>query len=137
MMKVERSLIFILFISLAGVAAIHKVLSSIPPNWFVTKFQDSFLGDIPGGISVSFLLITVLEFAIAALFILAFIRREFLETSDFKFANYGFIATLALFVILFFGSFLVQDYDNGFKDFTYFGLTLWMKSYFFTQKIGN
>ena len=136
-MKVERSLIFILFISLAGVAAIHKVLSSIPPNWFVTKFQDSLLGSIPGGISGSFVLITVLEFGIAALFILAFIRREFLETSDFKFANYGLLATLSLFVILFFGSFLVQDYDNGFKDFTYFGLTLWMKSHFFTKKNGN
>lgn len=133
-MKFERLLIFILFISLAGVAAIHKVVSSVPPNWFVNKFQDSFLGSFPGGISGSFILITLLEFTIAVLFIIAILRKEFLDTSDFKFANYGFLATLSLFVILFFGSFLVQDYNNGFKDFTYFALTLWMKSHFFINR---
>lgn len=133
-MKLERLLIFILIISLAGVAAIHKVLSFFPPNWFITKFQDSFLGSIPGGISGSFLLITILEFAIAALFVIAIFRKEYNDSSDFKFANFAFLMTLVLFIILFFGSFLVQDYDNGFKDFTYFVLTLWMKSHFFTKR---
>jgi hypothetical protein len=32
-------------------------------------------------------------------------------------------------LILFFGSFLVKDYDNGFNDFIYFVGILYLKNY--------
>jgi hypothetical protein len=126
----ERILILLLYISLAGIAGIHKLLGDFPPSWFYDKFKDTFLNWMPGGIWLSFVLIVVLEIAIAVLFSIALIKGEFKSQAKQTFSSFGFIASLALFVILFFGSFLVQDYDNGFNDFVYFGVTVYLMNYF-------
>jgi hypothetical protein len=89
---------------------------------------------MPGGIWLSFVLIVVLEIAIAVLFSIALIKGEFKSQGKQTFTYIGFIASLALFVILFFGSFLVQDYDNGFNDFVYFGVTIFLMNYFLDEK---
>ena len=117
----ERILILLLYISLAGIAGIHKLLGDFPPAWFYGKFKETFLNALPSGIWLSFVLIVVLEIAIAVLFSIALIKGEFKSQAKQTFSYFGFIALLVLFVILFFGSFLVQDYDNGFNDFVYFG----------------
>ncbi|MBU3660001.1 MAG: hypothetical protein FGM14_09035 [Flavobacteriales bacterium] len=126
----ERILILLLYISLAGIAGIHKLLGDFPPAWFYGKFKETFLNAIPGGIWFSFVLIVVLEIVIALLFSIALIKGEFKSETKSTFALFGFLASLALFVILFFGSFLVQDYDNGFNDFVYFGVTFYLMEYF-------
>jgi hypothetical protein len=130
----ERILILLLYISLAGIAGIHKLLGDFPPTWFYDKFKDTFLNWMPGGIWLSFVLIVVLEIAIAVLFSIALIKGEFKSQAKQTFSNFGFIASLALFVILFFGSFLVQDYDNGFNDFVYFGVTVFLMNFFMEEK---
>jgi hypothetical protein len=130
----ERILILLLYISLAGIAGIHKLLGDFPPTWFYDKFKDTFLNWMPGGIWLSFVLIVVLELAIALLFMIAFIKGEFKSQAKQTFSHFGFLASLALFVILFFGSFLVQDYDNGFNDFVYFGVTIFLMNYFLDEK---
>ncbi|NBX79451.1 MAG: hypothetical protein EBQ94_03575 [Flavobacteriales bacterium] len=131
----ERILILLLYISLAGIAGIHKVLGDFPPVWFFEKFKSSFLNWVPGGIWFSFVLIVVLEIAIAVLFSIALIKGEFKAQAKQTFSYLGFITSLTLFVILFFGSFLVQDYDNGFNDFVYFGVTVFLMNYFTNEKI--
>jgi len=131
----ERIFILLLYISLAGIAGIHKLIGDFPPTWFYGKFKETFLNAIPGGIWLSFVLIVVLELAIALLFIIAFIKGEFKSQAKQIFSHFGFLASLALFVVLFFGSFLVQDYDNGFNDFMYFGVTVFLKKYFMNEKI--
>lgn len=130
----DRILILLLYISLAGIAGIHKILGDFPPAWFYEKFKGTFLNWIPGGIWLSFVLIVILEIAIAVLFSIALIKGEFKSQAKQTFSNFGFIASLALFVILFFGSFLVQDYDNGFNDFVYFGVTVFLMKYFLEEK---
>jgi hypothetical protein len=40
------------------------------------------------------------------------------------------MAALLLFLILFFGSFIAQSYDNGFMDFGYFAFTIYLMSFF-------
>lgn len=91
----------------------------MPPDWFVTKFSDSFIGMVPGGISFSYYLILSLEILgpilIVASLVLMITRRQFSKT-----LSAGFITCYVLFLVLTFGSFLVEDYDNGFKDFLYF-----------------
>ena len=129
----ERILILLLYISLAGVAGIHKLLGDFPPSWIYGKFKETFLNAIPGGIWLSFVLIVVLEIAIAALFSIALIKGEFKSQAKQTFSRFGFLASLALFVILFFGSFLVQDYDNGFNDFVYFGVTVFLMKYYLIE----
>jgi hypothetical protein len=129
-----RILILLLYISLAGIAGIHKVLGDFLPKWFFEKFKDSFLNWVPGGIWLSFVLIVVLEIAIAVLFSIALIKGEFKAQAKQTFSYFGFVTSLTLFVILFFGSFLVQDYDNGFNDFVYFGVTVFLMNYFMEEK---
>jgi hypothetical protein len=131
----ERIFILLLYISLAGIAGIHKLIGDFPPTWFYGKFKETFLNAIPGGIWLSFVLIVVLELAIALLFMIAFIKGEFKSQAKQTFSHFGFLASLALFVVLFFGSFLIQDYDNGFNDFLYFGVTVFLMKYFMNEKI--
>ncbi len=125
-----RILILLLYISLAGIAGTHKVLGAFPPAWFYEKFKDTFLNWMPGGLWFCFALIVFLELAIALLFAVALVKGEYKNEKPKTFSTYGFVASLALFVILFFGSFLVQDYDNGFNDFVYFGVTVYLMRFF-------
>ena len=129
----ERILILLLYISLAGIAGIHKLLGDFPPAWFYGKFKETFLNALPSGIWLSFVLIVVLEIAIAVLFSIALIKGEFKSQAKQTFSYFGFISLLVLFVILFFGSFLVQDYDNGFNDFVYFGVTVFLMKYYLIE----
>jgi hypothetical protein len=132
-----RILILLLYISLAGIAGVHKIFGDFPPTWFYEKFKDTFLNWIPGGLWFCFTVIVLLELAIAVLFSMALIKGEFKRKGESTFSNYGFFASLGLFVILFFGSFLVQDYDNGFNDFVYFGLTVFLMKYFQNPEENN
>jgi hypothetical protein len=49
----------------------------------------------------------------------------------------GFLTCYVLFLTLTFGSFLVQDYDNGFKDFLYFVGILVIENVVFSTKTSD
>lgn len=113
-------LIQLLFLSLAGLTAFQKISGLAIPEWFVNKFQDSIIGIIPFGIPLSFILITLLETSIATCMIVSLMKKEYQVDSNKVSLNLGLDLSLVLFVILFFGSFLVGDYENGALDFLYF-----------------
>ena len=117
-------LIQLLFLSLAGLTAFQKISGLTIPEWFVNKFQDSIIGIIPFGIPLSFILITLLETTIAICMIVSLLKREYQVDVNKVSLNLGLDLSLVLFVILFFGSFLVGDYENGALDFLYFIGTL-------------
>ncbi len=71
-----------------------------------------------------FLLITLLETTVAICMILSLVKKEYQDISQRVSFNFGLDLALVLFVILFFGSFLVSDYENGALDFLYFIGTL-------------
>lgn len=127
MMKLKINhtvLIQLLFLSLAGLTAFQKISGLTIPEWFVNKFQDSIIGIIPFGIPLSFILITLLETTIAICMIVSLLKREYQVDANKVSLNLGLDLSLVLFVILFFGSFLVGDYENGALDFLYFIGTL-------------
>jgi hypothetical protein len=126
----ERILINLLYVALGATTGIHKLLGDFPPSWFREKFADSLIGWIPGGIEISFAIIVILELAIAGLFSLALIKREYAKGTTKTYSLLGFYASLILFLILFFGSFLVQNYDNGFFDFMYFATTVYLMKFY-------
>ena len=113
-------LIQLLFLSLAGITAFQKISGLEIPEWFSNKFQDSMIGVIPFGIPLSFVLITILETTIAICMIVSLLKREYKVDANKVSLNLGLDLSLVLFVILFFGSFLVGDYENGALDFLYF-----------------
>lgn len=131
MLKKQLSLLLVIIVLL--VPAIHKVLDFIPPNWFVDKFSDSLIGNIPAGITISYYLIIGLEFAGPILLLIA-VFLMFQNKEYQRFISLGFIVCYVLFLILTFGSFLVQDYDNGFKDFIYFVGILLIEHIYFSPK---
>ena len=122
----ERVCIYLLYTLLGSVAVYHKLIGTIPPKWFLEKFQNTFLITIPTGLNLSFIIIVLLEIAIPVSFLVALVSQEFRSDSKQRFSTLGFRLSLVLFLVLFFGSFLVQDYENGFLDFMYFAVTIYL-----------
>ena len=134
-MKLERFLILLLFALLSGVPAYHKLVGQFPPDWFVKKFELTFFGSLPYGLTMAFGIIVLLEVIIPIVFIIALVKKEWQNKGAFKFSHLGLQLSLILFLILFFGSFLVQDYNNGFIDFMYSVGTLFVLKYFFPKPL--
>lgn len=105
---------------LTVIPGIHKLINPIPAEWFVNLFKESPITAIPGGLFLSYWLIIVIEIACGILFAVSLVLMGFKPTKTLKFAKLAFHLTIILFIILFFGSFLIQNYENGFKDFLYF-----------------
>jgi hypothetical protein len=129
----KKYLTLILLILILLVPAIHKLIGPIPPDWFVGKFKDSLIGILPGGISLSYGLIILLEI-LGPVFLLIAMFQMLTKQAYQKFLSMGFITYYILFMILTFGSFLVQDYDNGFKDFMYFIAVLVIERFYFSKE---
>lgn len=125
----ESIIIIVLMIFLSGLPALQKISGQFPPEWFVKKFTPTILGQIPFGIELSFGIIVVLEAIIAILFIYSLLLLLIQKPNYNTILRLSFDVALILMLILFFGSFLVKDYDNGFKDFIYFVGILYLKNY--------
>jgi hypothetical protein len=136
MKNIEKIAILILMTVLSLTTAIHKFTGDLPPEWFIKQFNNSLIGSIPFGITSSYFIIATLELAIAVFFLLSIIKKEFTSNVSLKFSEIGFNLSLILFLILFFGSFLIENYDNGFMDFGYFVFTILLKNQF-NKKEGN
>lgn len=117
-------LVQLLFLSLAGITAWQKISGLAVPQWFEHKFENSFIASVPFGISFSFLVITFLELSIALCMMYSIVKQEYKLQAEKLIFNWGLDLSLILFLLLFFGSFLVGDYDNGALDFLYFIGTL-------------
>jgi hypothetical protein len=131
--NIKKHLFLLLLILVLLVPAIHKLNDAMPPSWFVNKFQHSFLASIPFGLSCSFFIIIFLEL-IGPLFLFIGWLQTLRKPSNNRFIQLGFLTCYVLFLILTFGSFLVQDYDNGFKDFMYFIGILLIDRYYFESE---
>ena len=117
MVKKQFSLLILIIV--LGLPAIHKITGDIPPEWFAIKFGDSLIGRFPGGVMTTYLIIMVLELMGSLLLLIGGIKM--IINKDYnRWISRGFSVYYAVFSILTFGSFLVEDYDNGFKDFLYF-----------------
>ena len=127
---IKRLFILLTYAFLGGITGIQKIMGEFPPKWYIDKYSATLINWVPGGVMISFLIIVLLELAIASLFVLALLKGEFKESQTPKYAKWGFMAALLLFLILFFGSFIAQSYDNGFMDFGYFAFTIFLMSFF-------
>lgn len=128
-----KKILLLALILLTGMPGVHKLLGDIPPQWFHNLFDKSIIGSIPFGVQASFTIIMLLELATGLVFTVSLIG-EFRQTSwRHKWIRCGFIMTQLLFLILFFGSFLIENYDNGFKDFIYLVSIAFVQHFFFVN----
>lgn len=116
-----------MYFVLSATTAYQKISDFTVPEWFASKFETSFIGLIPFGIPFSFIVIAVLESTIAIAMVFSILNKEFQVDSGKIAYNFGLDLSLILFIILFFGSFLVGDYNNGALDFMYFIGTLFIR----------
>lgn len=129
-LKINNTLLIIfLYLYIAGTTAYQKISGLTIPEWFHNKFSESIIGIIPFGIPIAFIIITILETSITLLMVFALYNKEYLKESKQKYLELGLDVSLVLFTILVFGSFLVQNYDNGALDFLYFIGTLYLKNH--------
>lgn len=132
-LKINKILLIQLFyLSLSGITALQKIIPLEIPRWFINKFQDSLIGKVPYGLAISFLIITILESSISLLILISIIKKEFKTINQIRFFNMALDLSLILFLVLFFGSFLANDYENGALDFIYF-----IGTYFISQKFNS
>jgi hypothetical protein len=117
----------LLYLSLAAVTAYQKISGAAVPEWFIKKFEPSIFGMIPFGVAAAFWIIALLEAAIAIVFLVSIFKMEFRAALPKTWLSFGFDLSMLLFLILFFGSFLVGDYSNGAFDFMYFAATFFLK----------
>jgi hypothetical protein len=122
-----------MYFALSATTAYQKIIDFAIPEWFTHKFENSFIGLIPFGIPFSFIVITILESTIAITMIVSVLNKEFQENSKKTAYHFALDLSLILFIILFFGSFLVGDYNNGALDFIYFIGTLFIRKKLFVD----
>ena len=102
-LKINHTLLIqLLFLSLAGITAFQKISGLAIPEWFIHKFENSFINLIPFGITFSFIVITLLETSIAICMIFSLIKRECKLDSERVNLNFGLDLALVLFLVLFY-----------------------------------
>jgi hypothetical protein len=110
----------------AGIPAVHKLLGDFPPEWFQRSFEPSVFGKIPNGVALAFGCVLFIELLTAALFARLLLGELFRKPAGQGWIHAAFDSALVMFFILFFGSFLIENYDNGFKDFVYFAVVVYL-----------
>ncbi|HTI69407.1 MAG TPA: hypothetical protein VMF06_05550 [Candidatus Limnocylindria bacterium] len=114
--------ITLLYLMVWGFAGIGKVIDGRPP-WFAEKFGPTFLGRFPG-VAASFWWLTLMELLAFALAAMALLRFEFLRQPAAPWLKGSLTISLFVFLQLGFGLWLTNDFNGGFQQFVYFGLTL-------------
>lgn len=135
--NIYRILALFLIGSLGTITGLQKITDDFIPTWFRQKFSDTYINLFPGSLEISYLLIILLEISIGLFACIAIFRREFSNSSSKSMVQWMFLSCYLLFSILFFGSFLAHDYENGFSDFGYFAFTLFIQNQLFTNQIPN
>ena len=130
----DRILIFSIYFFLTGITGLQKINGDFPPAWFIDQFKGTILNCFPGSLVLCYTVIVGLEILAAFFFLAALIKTEFKTDSVQRFSALGFNTSLFLFTILFFGSFLIKNYENGFMDMGYFVMTLYASNYIKTKK---
>lgn len=108
--------IIFIYTLLFGTAAFDKWKTLSTPEWFIKQFDNTFIKKLPGGASVGYWVIALLEAVLA----LAFIISVF----NFVILPYALLGSLFLFGILLFGLRITYDFQGSANMFIYFGTTL-------------
>ena len=114
--EIRNYAIIFIYLVLLGTAAFEKWKTLSTPEWFIKQFENTFVAKLPGGASVGYWCIAVLE----AILVFAFLMAAF----NFLFLPYALVGALFLFGILLFGLRITYDFQGSANMFTYFGVTL-------------
>ena len=112
----------LLYLMVWGFAGISK-LKDGQPAWFAEKFGPTILGKFPG-VTASFWLVTGAELLALILAVTALLRGEFLGRRYPSWLTATLVTSLLVFLQLGFGQWVTAEFNGGFQQFVYFGVTL-------------
>lgn len=107
-----------------GLASLSKWKGGGVPDSFVNRFGETWIGGFPGGLFMSFYLITFLETAVFFMMLISLFRLEWLKDSNKLYLRIGLTLSLFIFVILGYGLRMSGDFGGAANLFFYFGATL-------------
>ena len=109
--------IVLIYVVLMGTAAWDKLKTfGVAPDWFVGQFAKTPIASIPGGAKIGYGVITLLETALAVMFLLSPFVPALLP--------WALTGSLYLFGILCLGLRLANEFQGSANMFVYFGTTL-------------
>jgi hypothetical protein len=109
--------IILIYSVLMGTAASDKLKTfGVAPDWFIGQFAKTPIASIPGGAKIGYAMITLLETALAVMFLLSAFNPALLP--------WALTGSLFLFGILCFGLRLANEFQGSANMFVYFGATL-------------
>ena len=109
--------IIFIYAVLMGTAAWDKLKSfGVAPDWFIGQFSKTWIGSIPAGAKIGYAVITLIETALAVMFLLSLFIPALLP--------WALTGSLFLFGILCFGLRLASEFQGSANMFIYFGTTL-------------
>ena len=113
--------IYFVYLSTFLTVSVQKWKSGVP-EWFKQQFQNTLLTSLPGGITLGFYTITLLETLVASLFLISLFRLEILGGSR-EFMELGLALSMLTFGALGFGLRISNDFQGAANLFMYFGVS--------------
>lgn len=119
-----KFLIQLLVLMTFGLAAWGKIKEWKTPEWFINQFSNTWIAKLPGGPSVGYRMILVLESVVALLMVWSIVRGEYQVSVLPEVLSWGLSLAMSVFVALGFGLRLTGDFQGAANLYSYFGVTL-------------
>jgi hypothetical protein len=114
--------IYVLFLYTWLMTGLGKFMSGGVPDFFIQKFGETFLAQVPG-LTVAYYQIAFFELAAGLVFLISLLKLEFLPGRDKSFLLLGLFLSQVTFAMLGFGLRLTQDHAGAASIFFYMGAT--------------
>lgn len=111
--------IYFLFFPMWVTAGVSKLTGDGVPVQFSEKFASTFISHFPG-VTVAYYKIAVLEVIAAVLFLVSFLKGEFLAGRSKALLHWAMFVSVLLFAILCFGLRLSGSHEMAAQLFSYF-----------------
>ena len=115
--------IYFVYLSTFVTVSLQKWRSGLP-DWFSAQFKNTFIAKIPGGVTLGFWTITLLESLVALLFLSALFHGEWGFAQPLVWMPAGAALAALTFGLLGFGLRISGDYQGAANLFVYFGVSL-------------
>jgi hypothetical protein len=116
LIHVRNLAISLIYAVLMGTAGFSKLSSFKTPEWFLKPFENTWIQKLPGGATLGYWTIAVLESILAVAFIASLFAPALLPLA--------LTGSLFLFCILCLGLRVTHEYQGSANMFVYFGTTL-------------
>lgn len=119
-----RFLFSILLIVTFGTASIGKIQDKAVPDWFLQQFKDTLFDRFYGSLTISYILIFILEFVSWATLVCGYLIGIKNQQAGNNCVKFGYVMSIFTFTMLSFGQRITGKFDSAAQLFCYAALTI-------------